>query len=162
MPKLLRDLKSFWRTSKREHLPWRETRDPYKILVSEIMLQQTQVERVIPFYEKFIKEFPTPAALAKAPLSKVLSLWSGLGYNRRAKFLHAAAKKLSVEFPRSGEMNGSPTPAREISTESLEGLPGVGPYTARAVAATTGITIGRLLVFSKRKRATASVTLFLT
>src|SRR5262245_41492422 len=108
--KLLRDLKSFWATSMRDHLPWRQTRDPYRILVSEVMLQQTQVERVIPFYERFIKEFPTPSALAKSPLSKVLKVWSGLGYNRRAKYLHEAAKVIAKE----GWQNKK--------------LPGVGPY----------------------------------
>lgn len=98
----------------RHHLPWRKTHDPYKILVSEVMLQQTQVDRVVPKYNAFIKAFPSARALAKAPLTKVLRLWSGLGYNRRAKYLHQAAKvfKTGVE---------------------LEELPGVGPYTARAV-----------------------------
>jgi A/G-specific adenine glycosylase len=140
MPKLLRDLKSFYRTSAREHLPWRATHDPYKILVSEVMLQQTQVERVIPFYERFIQRFPTPEALAKAPLSEVLKYWSGLGYNRRGKFLQEAAKLLqkAAELPKKREMNGSPTPflgsSAELTTEFLESLPGVGPYTARAIA----------------------------
>lgn len=117
MPKLLRDLKSFYRTSERAHLPWRATRDPYRILVSEVMLQQTQVERVIPFYEKFIKRFPDAKTLAKAPLSEVLKYWSGLGYNRRAKFLHEAGKVI----------------AKEGWTGKK--LPGVGPYTAAAIEA---------------------------
>ena len=106
----------------RHDLPWRKTRDPYRILVSEVMLQQTQVDRVIPFYTKFIKTFPTARKLAQAPLSEVLISWQGLGYNRRAKMLHQAAKAI-VERGMPKEVSG------------LESLPGVGPYTARAVAA---------------------------
>lgn len=123
MPKLLKELKAFYKKEGRSHLPWRKTKDPYKILVSELMLQQTQVERVIPFYNSFIKKFPTAAVLAKAPLSSVLRAWQGLGYNRRAKFLHEAAKQLVAlkKFPRSAE--------------EIEELRGVGHYTARAVAA---------------------------
>jgi A/G-specific adenine glycosylase len=116
--KLVRELKSFYKASARAHLPWRATRDPYKILVSEVMLQQTQVARVIPFYERFIKKFPTPKKLAAAGLSDVLKEWQGLGYNRRAKFLHASAEVLSkTGFARAGK------------------LPGVGPYTRAAVEA---------------------------
>ena len=101
-------------------LPWRKTRDPYKILVSEVMLQQTQVERVIPFYTKFIKKFPTAKKLATVALSDVLKSWQGLGYNRRAKMLQGAAKEMA---------------ARKINTVlELETLPGVGAYTAHAVA----------------------------
>jgi A/G-specific adenine glycosylase len=112
---LLKELKKFYKTNRRD-LPWRKTHDPYKILVSEVMLQQTQVERVIPKYHAFLKEFPNAKALAKAPLGKVLKLWSGLGYNRRAKFLHEAAKV--------------------IVKDGWEGkLPGVGPYTRAAVEA---------------------------
>lgn len=121
MRQLLKELKKYHRTHKRD-LPWRRTRDPYKILVSEVMLQQTQVERVVPFYSTFIRQFPTASALARAPLSKVLKAWSGLGYNRRAKFLHQAAKKIAK--------SGFPKCAEEI-----EKLPGVGHYTARAVVA---------------------------
>lgn len=109
-----------YRKRGRHELPWRKTRDPYRILVSEVMLQQTQVERVIPYYESWMKRFPTPAKLAKAPLSSVLRAWQGLGYNRRAKNLQLAAK----EIVRLGTF-----------PEDLETLPGVGPYTARAVKA---------------------------
>lgn len=109
----------------RHDLPWRKTRDPYQILVSEVMLQQTQVERVIPFYKNFLEKFPTPKALAKAPLSDVLKAWQGLGYNRRAKMLHQAAKEVVQKY---GGL--FPKGAKE-----LEELPGIGPYTARAVAA---------------------------
>ncbi len=105
-------------------LPWRRTRDPWRVLVSELMLQQTQVERVIPKYEAFVARWPTPAALARAPLGDVLRLWSGLGYNRRAKHLREAAKAVVARF-------GGRVPRR---VEDLESLPGVGRYTARAVA----------------------------
>jgi A/G-specific adenine glycosylase len=138
MRTLLKELKSFYKKEGRSHLPWRHTKDPYKILVSEIMLQQTQVQRVVPFYTKFIKQFPTPATLAKAPLSKVLAAWQGLGYNRRAKFLHEAAKMLNSpaqKFFCASDDEGKNFCAGEFSTEFLESLPGVGPYTARAVAA---------------------------
>lgn len=105
----------------RHELPWRKTHDPYRILVSEVMLQQTQVQRVQPYYREFLKQFPTARRLAEAPLSEVLKAWQGLGYNRRAKMLHAAAKEIAK--------HGMPKTALE-----LEKLPGVGPYTARAVA----------------------------
>ena len=90
------------------------------------MLQQTQVERVLPFYKSFLKKFPTAKKLAAAPLSEVLKAWQGLGYNRRAKLLHQAAQRL-VSTP--------PFRTRFNLVEKLEELPGVGPYTARAVAA---------------------------
>lgn len=105
----------------RHNLPWRQTHDVYKILVSEVMLQQTQVDRVIPFYKNFIKRFPTAKKLAEAPLAEVLKSWQGLGYNRRAKQLRIAAQALATKKP-------------HIVSE-LETLPGVGSYTARAVAA---------------------------
>lgn len=106
-------------------LPWRHTDDPYKIMVSEIMLQQTQVGRVIPKYQEFLKQFPTVNVLAKAELGAVLRAWSGLGYNRRAKFLHQAAQmvveRYKGTFPESlGE---------------LVQLPGVGHNTAGAILA---------------------------
>lgn len=114
-----------YKESGRHDLPWRKTKDPYKILVSEVMLQQTQIPRVIEKYKLFLKTFPTIHALAHAPVASVLSVWSGLGYNRRAKFLRAAAHYIDTElkgkFPKTIEV--------------MEYLPGVGPYTARAVAA---------------------------
>lgn len=113
----------YYRQSGRHHLPWRHTHNPYYVLVSEIMLQQTQVDRVIPYYTRFIKAFPTVAALARAPQRDVLSLWSGLGYNRRALFLHRAAQSIVCKhrgrFPRDAQ--------------TLRSLPGVGEYTAKAV-----------------------------
>lgn len=109
----------------RHELPWRKTKDPYRILVSEVMLQQTQVERVIPFYQLWLKRFPTIATLARAPLSDVLIAWQGLGYNRRAKGLWESAR--SVVREHGGRLPKSP--------EELKKLPGIGPYTAAAVAA---------------------------
>ncbi|MEK7510977.1 MAG: A/G-specific adenine glycosylase [Patescibacteria group bacterium] len=109
----------------RHDLPWRKTTDAYKILVSEVMLQQTQVERVIPYYKKFLRQFPTVGVLAKAPLSDVLCAWQGLGYNRRAKMLYEAAKVVVRDY--KGRM--------PLHAESLVLLPGVGSYTAQAVAA---------------------------
>jgi A/G-specific adenine glycosylase len=114
-------------------MPWRipalrlegDELDPYPILVSELMLQQTQVARVIPKYEMFMKLFPTVGALADAPLADVLSAWTGLGYNRRAKFLHQAARMVRDEF-------GGTFPK---AAAELVRLPGVGPNTAGAIAA---------------------------
>ena len=115
-------------THYREHgrrLPWRETFDPYAILVSEIMLQQTQVDRVLPKYLEFLAEFPGFEELARAELSPVLSLWQGLGYNRRAVSLRLCAQAVMARF--AGAL------PRQV--HALETLPGIGPYTARAVAA---------------------------
>ncbi len=109
----------------RHELPWRKTSDPYHILVSELMLQQTQVERVIPKYLAFIARFPTTKVLAAVPLSEVLILWQGLGYNRRAKYLHQCAK--AVEEKHNGQFP-------QTEAELIE-LPGIGPYTASAVCA---------------------------
>jgi len=109
----------------RRAMPWRERLDPYTVMVSEIMLQQTQVDRVRPKYEAFIQRFPTVHALAHAPLSEVLALWSGLGYNRRAKFLHGAAKEVIERY--NGKM---PESQKELAT-----LPGIGPNTAGAIIA---------------------------
>jgi A/G-specific adenine glycosylase len=105
-------------------LPWRKTKDPYKIIVSELMLQQTQVPRVIEKYKAFLKAFPTVHMLSAASLKDVLLLWSGLGYNRRAKFLHNTAKEIvqtyAGKFPKD--------------IETLKLLPGVGAYTTQAIA----------------------------
>ena len=106
-------------------MPWREDTRPYYVLVSEIMLQQTQVDRVVPKFEAFIERFPDEATLAKASLGDVLALWSGLGYNRRAKYLHDAAKMIVNEY------DGSFPP----SYDDLVKLPGVGPNTAGAIMA---------------------------
>jgi A/G-specific adenine glycosylase len=114
-----------YHTAGRQDLPWRQTTDPYRILVSEMMLQQTQVDRVIPKYQAFIKQFPTFKKLATAPLSDVLTLWQGLGYNRRAKHLRECAKEVVSLY--KGYL-----PADETV---LRTLPGIGPYTARAVLA---------------------------
>ncbi|MDB5265702.1 MAG: A/G-specific adenine glycosylase [Parcubacteria group bacterium] len=115
----------FYKKQGRHDLPWRTTTDPYKILVSEVMLQQTQVERVCSYYAAWLKQFPNVKALAASPLADVLTAWQGLGYNRRAKMLHDAAKVVVREY--KGKMPTNP--------ELLVKLPGVGPYTARAVAA---------------------------
>jgi A/G-specific adenine glycosylase len=102
-------------------LPWRRTRDPYAIWVSEIMLQQTRVAAVIPYYERFLARFPDVASLARAREQTVLSLWSGLGYYRRARMLHRAAKVVAKD--------GMPPDAA-----GLRALPGVGDYTSAAIA----------------------------
>jgi len=106
-------------------MPWRSTADPYRILVSEIMLQQTRVERVMTKYNEFLAAFPTLPALADAPLSDVLRVWKGLGYNRRAIALKRCAELVLAS-------HGGRLPD---SIPGLESLPGIGPYTARAVAA---------------------------
>ncbi len=117
---LATSLVAWYRRSGRR-LPWRETRDPYRIWVSEVMLQQTQAATVIPYYERFLVRFPTLADLAAASLPQVLALWSGLGYYARARALHAAARKIQAHgaFPHT--------------FEALRALPGFGPYTAAAV-----------------------------
>lgn len=106
-------------------MPWRNTQDPYRILLSEVMLQQTQVDRVIGYYENFIKTFPTIRDLAGASFVEVLSQWSGLGYNRRAKWLHEAAQKMIKNDDGLIPNN----------VESLSALPGIGHNTAAAVCA---------------------------
>ena len=114
-----------WGSGSLRDLPWRRTNDPWRVLVSEVMLQQTSVARVMPKYEAFLEAFPTPAALAQAPLGDALRLWSGLGYPRRCRNLQATAVVLHEQF--DGRM-----PA---SLEELLALPGIGQYTARAVLA---------------------------
>ena len=119
----------YYRASGRQ-MPWRKPEpggdfDPYKIMVSEIMLQQTQVDRVVPKYQEFLQQFPTVGGLAAAPLAQVLTLWSGLGYNRRAKFLWQAAQMAVTEF------NG----VMPSTVEELQKLPGIGKNTAGAIVA---------------------------
>lgn len=112
-------------SSRRPDLPWRHTRDPWAVLVSETLAQQTQLTRVVPAYRRFLAAFPTPAACAAAPLGDVIRAWEGMGYNRRARNLHAAA--LAVMAHHSGTVPDD--------LDALLDLPGVGPYTARAVLA---------------------------
>lgn len=112
-----------WGEGVRRDLPWRRTRDPWGVLVSELMLQQTQVQRVVPRWQAFIDELPTPAACAAAPVGDVVRAWTGLGYNRRAVHLHRAAT-IVVER-HAGRLPDD--------LDGLLSLPGVGPYTARAV-----------------------------
>ncbi len=116
-------IRSWYVKHGRHELPWRQTSDPYQILVSEMMLQQTQVERVVPKYLAFIERFPSTQSLAAAPVSEVLILWQGLGYNRRAKFLHQAAQVVTENY--AGKFP-------ETLLE-LQMLPGIGAYTAGAI-----------------------------
>jgi A/G-specific adenine glycosylase len=112
-----------WGLPRLRDLPWRRTRDPWAVLVSEVMLQQTQAPRVVPKWREFLEAYPTTGACANASLGDVLRLWQGLGYPRRAKHLHAAA----TEVERLGAFPGT--------LDGLLALPGVGAYTARAVQA---------------------------
>ena len=114
-----------WGMPRLRDLPWRRERDPWAILVAEVMLQQTQAHRVIPKWEAFVAAFPTPAHCAAASLGEVLRLWQGLGYPRRARNLRAAAEAIV-------DRHGGAVPDE---LESLTALPGIGPYTARAVLA---------------------------
>ena len=111
-----------WYDTNRRELPWRNSRDPYRVWISEIMLQQTRVAAIIPRYEEFLRHFPSVQKLAAARESSVLAEWSGLGYYRRARNLHAAAKIIAREkiFPQSAE--------------AWRALPGIGRYTAAAIA----------------------------
>ncbi len=113
-----------WFRANQRLLPWRETRDPYRILVSEVMLQQTQVDRVIPYYHSFLQRFPTVEALAEAPTAEVIRFWAGLGYNRRAVNLQRTAQYVAANL-------GGVFPA---TVDELKKLPGIGPYTAGAIA----------------------------
>jgi A/G-specific adenine glycosylase len=120
----IRPLLLTWFEHSARDLPWRRTRDPYRIMVSEIMLQQTQVDRVIPKYLAFLEQFPTVEALAAAPTAEVIRAWAGLGYNRRAVNMQRAARAVL-------ETHGGRFP-REV--DALLSLPGIGPYTAGAIA----------------------------
>ena len=113
-----------WYEKNKREFPWRSTRDPYRIWVSELMLQQTQTERVLPKYKTFLEEFSSVELLSKAKLTSVLRLWQGLGYNRRALYLHKAASEVVTRF------NGM----LPISVKQLQTLPGIGPYTSCAIA----------------------------
>lgn len=117
-PQFSRALRRWFKRNGRA-LPWRETRDPYRVLVSEAMLQQTQVSRVLDYYERFLERFPTLDRLAKASPARVRESWEGLGYYARARNLHALSRKVE-ELPRD--------------TDLLRALPGIGRYTAGAVA----------------------------
>jgi A/G-specific adenine glycosylase len=112
-----------WFRQFQRDLPWRHTRDPYCVWLSEIMLQQTRVAAVIPYYERFLERFPNLRALASAPEEEVLRLWSGLGYYSRARNLHKAAQKIVAE-------HGGEFPSRR---EDARALPGIGNYTAAAI-----------------------------
>jgi A/G-specific adenine glycosylase len=111
-----------WFRRQRRDLPWRHDKTPYRVLVAEVMLQQTQAATVVPYFERFLARFPSLESLAEAPLDEVLKSWEGLGYYRRARLLHRAAG----EITRSGRFP-------ESYGELLE-LPGIGPYTAAAMA----------------------------
>ncbi|MCZ2109645.1 MAG: A/G-specific adenine glycosylase [Dehalococcoidia bacterium] len=116
-------LMQWYRANGRHSLPWRLTRDPYAVLVSEVMLQQTQVERVLPYFERWLTTWPGFTSLAAATPAEVIDLWAGLGYNRRALNLHRLAR--SVVTDHRGEL--------PVDAQQLLALPGVGPYTAAAV-----------------------------
>ena len=128
-------LRAWYRRNARD-LPWRKTRDPYAILVSELMLQQTQVSRVLDFWTRFLHRFPTLESLAKAKEKQVLEQWAGLGYYARARNLH----KLSVKVVREGPLawgdsrEVSDAPLLPSEPADLRKLPGIGAYTAGAVA----------------------------
>jgi A/G-specific adenine glycosylase len=121
-PRLCRQLLLDWYQQSRRELPWRGTHDPWRILLSEVMLQQTRVVAVVPYYQRFLERFPTPQALAQAPEQELLALWSGLGYYARARNLQRAAQAIAQlgAFPET--------------FEQIRELPGVGDYTAAAVA----------------------------
>jgi A/G-specific adenine glycosylase len=112
-----------WFEKNKRNLPWRKTRDPYKIWISEVMLQQTTVSTVIPYYKKWVRRFPTVQSLANAQLKTVLKWWQGLGYYSRARNLHKAAKVLVKDF--NGKI--------PFMRAELQSLPGLGPYTTGAV-----------------------------
>ncbi len=119
-----------WYDRNRRDLPWRRTRDPYAIWISEVMLQQTRVETVVPYWHRFLERFPTPDVLAAATEDEVMSSWSGLGYYRRARLLHAGVREVVARY--GGRVPEDP--------EARRALPGVGRYTAGAIGS---IAFGR-------------------
>jgi A/G-specific adenine glycosylase len=131
-----------WYDRHRRRLPWRaepgEAPDPYRVWLSEIMLQQTTVTAVIPYYERFVSRFPTIQALADAPLDTVLSAWAGLGYYARARNLHACAQVVAASDGFPADLAG------------LQALPGIGAYTAAAIGA---IAFGRQTGNPRSRRA---------
>jgi len=147
----IREALGTWYDRARRDLPWRRTRDPYAIWISEIMLQQTRVAAVIPYYEKFLAAYPDAAALARAPEQEVLTMWSGLGYYSRARNLHKAARQIGAKFP--------------ADYESIRALAGVGEYTAAAIAsiafglphAAVDGNVRRVIARLKNNEADASV-----
>ena len=118
-------MRAWYRLAARD-LPWRRTRNPYRILVSELMLQQTQVSRVVPKYAEFLRTFPTLRAIAAATPARVCEAWEGLGYYARARNLHRLAETVTAGGTRKGRLPSQP--------DELRALPGVGAYTAGAVA----------------------------
>lgn len=121
-----RRLRAWYRRNARD-LPWRKTRDAYRILVSELMLQQTQVSRVVAYYDEFLARFPTLSDVARARPSRVMEAWDGLGYYARARNLHALARRVTS----NGRVRNSTLPAEP---DELRALPGIGAYTAGAVS----------------------------
>jgi A/G-specific adenine glycosylase len=142
-----------WWEAERRDLPWRRTRDPWAVLVSELMLQQTQVARVEPRWHRFLERFPTPSECAAAGAGAVVEEWAGLGYNRRAVSLHRCAAVVV-------ERHGGALPA---DLDALLALPGIGPYTARAVlafaferdVAVVDTNVGRILARTIGRRLSA-------
>src|SRR2546427_6370210 len=143
-----------WYDANRRDLPWRRTRDPYRILVAEYLLQRTRIASGTPYYERFLERFPTVRDLAAAPLDDVLAVWEGLGFYGRARNLHAAAQSIV-------QRHGGKVPR---SYDELTSLPGIGPYTAGAVASIAfGISVpaadGNVtLVIARLFRLRANVT----
>lgn len=144
-----------WSAGRRDELPWRQTRDPWAVLVSELMLQQTQVSRVILRWHQFLERFPTVTACARAPIGDVVTEWAGLGYNRRAVNLHRTA--VAVVENHDGVIPNE--------LDALLALPGLGPYTARAVlafayeqdVAVVDTNVGRILARQRGERLTAGI-----
>ncbi len=144
-----------WSAGRRDELPWRQTRDPWAVLVSELMLQQTQVSRVILRWHQFLERFPSVTACARAPIGDVVTEWAGLGYNRRAVNLHRTA--VAVVENHDGVIPNE--------LDALLALPGLGPYTARAVlafayeqdVAVVDTNVGRILARQRGERLTARV-----